>query len=191
MTHFKHIGLIILRTTLLVCCGNLSKSLKTEASYYPSLPSKRSLKLKETAIVKIGKLHPFEILFREAISYADITLQLVNNQDKTVAIAITNIEIVDLETDQVLLSDKLLTVTRQPFPIQKNFPKQKKRPLQFPESITLAPKEKITLNYRLKSPNKLYQKGKQVYTKVYYRQDQQLLKKVIYSEPENVAFTIP
>lgn len=118
-----------------------------------------------------ASLLPYEILAEEATSYADLTLALSNTLPKSIDISINRIEVLNLESQQVLIDS-----TFQDF--------------ELPVSFKLKTKETKILEYRLQRKSQVYQRHQDVFAKIYYQENgktEQFTK----SNIEAVAFMIP
>lgn len=115
-------------------------------------------------------LLPYEILAGQATSYADLTLTISNSSLQKIEIIIKRIEIVNVESNKVLMDS-----------VNQNF--------DLPEEILLKSQEIQTLDYRLISQGNVYQQDQKVLAKVYYHDS--VLDTFTVSNPETVAFMIP
>lgn len=174
MNHLAYFTRIVLGTGLLTLCNWLPNYCYATSQVVakPTSSLDRLLDKQKVNPVTIIKLLPFEILAGKATSYADLSVKLNNSWEEVIKVEITRIEIVTVKSEEVLLSSR-------------------SQELELPTKISLQPGENRILHYRLKSEQKIYQKGQKVYARIYYRQDEQLLERAISSQPQAVAFTIP
>lgn len=95
------------------------------------------------------KLRAYEFLGGKVVSFADVSLTLSNPTQKNVEFELIRTEIVASDSDKVLMS-----ASRQE--------------LKLPHTISLKPGESRVLEYRVKSGDRVYQKGQRVIAKVRY-----------------------
>ncbi|MBD2048353.1 hypothetical protein H6F78_22610 [Coleofasciculus sp. FACHB-64] len=117
------------------------------------------------------QLLPYEILAGTAISYADISLVFTNLSKKNQVIEISQIEIVPVNSEQVLMS-----ATPQE--------------LERPAKVLLKPGESKVLEYRLKCKSKIYRRGENAIAHIHYQLNGRT-QTVAQSESQAVAFMIP
>ncbi|MEW5857026.1 MAG: hypothetical protein AB1861_06545 [Cyanobacteriota bacterium] len=117
------------------------------------------------------KLLPYEISAGTAISYADISLTFTNPSKKNQVIEISQIEIVPVNSEEVLMS-----ATPQE--------------LERPAKVVLKPGESKVLEYRLKCKSKIYRRGENAIARIHYQLNGQT-QTVAQSDSQAVAFMIP
>jgi hypothetical protein len=163
-----------LGTSFVIACDQQPKlngfnpllSSRQTRSYSKDMPDSNRANVSITV-----SLLPYEILDRQVTSYADISITLSNSSEKEIEIEVTRLKIVTAGSGQVLMSST---------------PEE----LRLPTKTSLKPRETRTLEYRLHSESKLYQKDQDVLARIRYRQTGQS-EQVIQSNPEGVAFMIP
>jgi hypothetical protein len=165
---------IALGTSFVIACNQLSKfnSFNSVASNSPTNFQLKDSPNSNTPDVSLRvNLLPYELLDRQANSYADISLILSNYSEREIKIEVIHLEIVGASSRRVLMS-------RTP------------QELQVSSKTSLKPGETRTLEYRLHSASKVYQEGQDVFARIRYRQSEQP-ERVVQSNPEAVAFMIP
>lgn len=117
------------------------------------------------------KLRAYEFLGGKVVSFGDVSLTLTNPTQKNVEFELIQTEIVASDSDKVLMS-----ASRQE--------------LKLPNTISLKPGESRVLQYRVKSGDRIYQKGQRVIAKVRYHINGQTAQ-TVQSNVQAVASLIP
>jgi hypothetical protein len=165
---------IALGTSFMIACEQqleLSRFKVGVPSSQINSQSKGALDSKKANVSITVNLLPYEILDRQATSYGDISLTLSNSSEKEIEVEVIRLEIVAASAGRVLMSST-------------------PQVLNLPAKISLRSGETRTVEYRLQSASKLYQKGQDAFARIRYRHTDQS-ERVIQSNPEAVAFMIP